>query len=100
MSHLDFIRSLDCAKCGRSGQSVAHHLSGQFNQGGIGRKAPDLLAMPLCGSCHRQFHDACRVTWKNKEARLADQRLWLLQTIITGIERGAIVSNDIKDFSF
>ena len=100
MKHLDFVRSLDCAKCSAPAPSVAHHLSGQFNQGGVGRKASDLLAMPLCGSCHRAFHDACRVTWKNKEARLADQRLWLLRTLITAIERGAVVANKVPPFPF
>ena len=59
-----------------------------------------MLAMPLCGSCHRTFHDACRVTWENKEARLADQRLWLLRTLIKAIELKLVVAKDIKEFPY
>lgn len=63
-AYLEFIRSLPCCMCDRRGPSHPHHSTGA----GMGLKAPDREAMPLCAphyssrgspvaGCHRDFHD-------------------------------------------
>jgi len=44
--YLKFVRSLPCCVCDNP-DSVPHHLIG-YGYGGMGTKAPDYLAMPLC----------------------------------------------------
>lgn len=41
-----------------SGSDQAHHFIGEFHMKGMGMKAPDMFAMPLCMLCHRKIHDA------------------------------------------
>lgn len=49
MNHLLRIKEMDCALCGQHGPSDAHHiLEGRCP----GRKSPDMLAIPLCKTCH------------------------------------------------
>jgi len=95
-NHLDWIRSLECSECGKPRPSEPHHLSGQFNMSGVGKKSPDWATMPLCNKCHRAFHEADRRKWKDKEDRMEDQRYWLLSTLIQAIEEGVLVAGDIK----
>lgn len=53
--HLSFIRLLPCAVCRIYGEVEAHHLVlREFR--GVGMKAPDMFAIPLCASCHRRLH--------------------------------------------
>ena len=48
--HLHKIKLLPCSCCGQSGPSDAHHIrEGQ----GMGQKASDSMAIPLCKSCHQ-----------------------------------------------
>ena len=52
--HMRRVKELPCAVCGASGPSDAHHiLEGRTP----GRKSPDLLAIPLCKSCHQDSHN-------------------------------------------
>ena len=49
-SHLQRIKELPCGLCGASGPSDAHHIrEGQ----GMGQRASDYLAIPLCKDCHQ-----------------------------------------------
>lgn len=52
--HIANVKALPCAVCGESGPSDAHHiLQGRTP----GRKAPDMLVIPLCKSCHQDPHN-------------------------------------------
>ena len=51
--YLDYIRSKPCLICGKD-ETVAHHES--LNRTGIGMKAPDSHAVPLCVYCHHRCH--------------------------------------------
>jgi hypothetical protein len=51
--YLRWIRSLPCCVCGHRPPSDAHHSTGA----GMGLKAPDREAMPLCRPHHQQFHE-------------------------------------------
>lgn len=49
-AHLQRIKSLPCGLCGAPGPSDAHHIrEGQ----GMGQRASDYLAIPLCKDCHQ-----------------------------------------------
>jgi hypothetical protein len=49
-NHLARVKAMDCGLCGASGPSDAHHIrEGQ----GMGQKASDYLAIPLCKDCHQ-----------------------------------------------
>ena len=52
--YLSFIRTKPCAMC-RAPESVAHHEP--MKGGGMGLKAEDSHAIPLCPFCHRLRHD-------------------------------------------
>ena len=54
-SHLALIRLLPCAVCRIYGSVQAHHLMVKEHRG-IGMKAPDMFAIPLCDSCHHRLH--------------------------------------------
>lgn len=57
LKRLAFIRTLPCAKCGKHGQSEAHHSTAHGR--GKAQKASDAHAFPLCGGpegCHAAFH--------------------------------------------
>ncbi len=48
--HLERIKSMPCGLCGADGPSDAHHIrTGQ----GMGQRASDFLAIPLCKDCHQ-----------------------------------------------
>ena len=50
--YLAWLRTLPCAWCGRGPPSEASH----HGRRGIGLKASDLDAIPLCRQCHRHHH--------------------------------------------
>lgn len=50
--YLQFIRGKACLLCDRDGVD-AHH----YGPHGLGKKAPDWLAVPLCADCHRMVHE-------------------------------------------
>jgi hypothetical protein len=51
--HLRWVRRQPCSMCGKGAPSHAHHPTGA----GMALKGPDKLAVPLCHTCHRQYHD-------------------------------------------
>ena len=51
--YLARVRSLPCCVCRAPPPSHAHHETGW----GMGLKAPDRRAFPLCAKDHRDFHD-------------------------------------------
>jgi hypothetical protein len=52
--YLDFIRSKPCLMCGSPAPSDPHHE--RLGEGGMGLKAPDTHALPLCRECHGRRH--------------------------------------------
>lgn len=62
VEHLALIRQLPCCLCENTVGIQAHHLIGGAarKHRGIGMKAPDRLAVPLCafpvGTCHEELH--------------------------------------------
>lgn len=49
-AHLQRIKEMPCGLCGAHGPSDAHHIrEGQ----GMGQRASDYLAVPLCKECHQ-----------------------------------------------
>jgi hypothetical protein len=54
--YLAWVRTLPCCVCGGLAEA-AHHLIGVGGQGGMGTKAPDSHAMPVCSTCHRKIHE-------------------------------------------
>lgn len=55
--YLKWIDSLECCLCGKPADTH-HHIIG-IGDGGMGTKACDLLAMPVCSGidgCHEKFH--------------------------------------------
>ena len=55
--YLDWLRTQPCAACSRPPPcDPSHH-----GRGGVGIKAPDHDAIPLCRSCHNYWHDHRRI---------------------------------------
>lgn len=52
--YLDWIKTQTCAKC--SLPAEPHHLKGIGHMSGLGVKAPDWAAMPLCHFHHDEMH--------------------------------------------
>lgn len=81
-TYLAFVRQLPCCVCGAPADS-AHHLTGMFNVSGMGLKAPDSLAMPVCDgpgdTCHRRIHDDKFLRWQ--------QPIFVVDTINLGLKR-------------
>lgn len=53
--YLAWVRKQPCCICGKP-DSVAHHIIGCGNMGGMGMKAPDWATMSLCVSHHQKMH--------------------------------------------
>lgn len=53
--YLKWVKTLPCANC-QSPADDAHHLIGVGHMGGMGTKAPDNTAIPLCRGCHTMIH--------------------------------------------
>ena len=54
--YLAWIRQQPCAICGRPAEP--HHIIGVGHLGGMGKKAPDTMCMPLCREHHNEIHNA------------------------------------------
>lgn len=50
--YLAHVRKYPCAVCARTGPSDPHH----FGPRGMGQKTDDFRVVPLCRSCHDDFH--------------------------------------------
>jgi len=53
--HLEFVSKMPCCCCGMLGVQV-HHLLRADPKRGMGRKADDKFAVPLCPRHHRELH--------------------------------------------
>lgn len=78
MRYRDFVRSLPCASCGAPGPSDGHHAIDVGLYPGMGRKAPDVLLMPLCRGCHNKLH-------QGNERLIQAQPLMIIQTQIKAV---------------
>ena len=80
--YLAWVRQQPCIHCARPAPSEPHHIKhiGYFS--GAGMKAPDYLAMPLCGSCHRHVHRDPEM-W-------GMQYPWVLRTLLLAFEEGVL----------
>lgn len=58
--YLAWVRRLPCLGCGRGGPSDAHHEWLDASDHGVGFRAPDHQALPLCRRCHRRRTDGSR----------------------------------------
>ncbi len=54
--YLDWVRARPCCICGGTQDIHAHHHGRREGGGGMGLKTCDLHTVPLCPSCHRQWH--------------------------------------------
>ena len=72
-AYLDFVRGLPCAACMAPPPNDPHHICDVGLYPGMGRKASDIHAIPLCRVCHAKLHAG--------DARLHEaQAVWVLQT--------------------
>lgn len=75
-AYLAFVREQDCCWCQHAAPSDAHH----FGPRGIGQKADDLHAVPLCTKCHRYFHD--HGTFEGATREQTALRTWRAQALL------------------
>ena len=52
-AYLEWLREQPCCACGKWGWSTPHHKTGA----GMGKRAHDHEAMPLCVGCHKDLHE-------------------------------------------
>lgn len=64
-AYIEWIKSLPCAICGRVGISDPHHVN-YAGRGGMGTKADDDRAIPLCHYHHVEAHNMGRTTFAIK----------------------------------
>jgi len=59
-AYLGWVRAHPCCVCGTTRGVIAHHLIGMWQVSGMGLKAADSFAMPVCDgpgdTCHRKIH--------------------------------------------
>lgn len=82
---IEWIRTLGCAECG--GPAEPHHFKSDLHMSGVGLRAPDWLAIPLCRHHHDWIHDLLP-GWKEA------QRGWMLKTLILAERHGLLVRGD------
>lgn len=70
--YLAYLRRLPCECCGREPSDPAH--TGNTGKG-MGMKAWDLDAIPLCRRCHDRYHAIGELAWLDETGiRLEDSR--------------------------
>jgi len=75
--YLAWVREQPCCVCGRPADD-AHHLIGVGHMGGVGTKAPDSMAMPVCRAHHDEIHRDPNL-WP-------DQWEWVARTLAKALE--------------
>ena len=80
--YLSWIREQPCTHCRAPAPSEAHHMIGIAGGGTMGGKASDVLACPLCSTCHRDLHDG--------RIDLEAQTVWLARTLEAAFHHGAL----------
>lgn len=73
--YLAWLRTQPCAACAAPPPSEASH----HGPRGMGQKADDDLAIPLCRRCHRSWHDTSKVFGRDHLDR-ERTRTWLSRT--------------------
>ena len=82
--YLEWLREQDCICCGlHTDRMPPHHFIGEGGMSGMGLKAPDLFAMPMCLDCHNDIHRAVK-GWKEI------QRKALIDTLCLAVREGKI----------
>jgi len=83
--YLEWVRAQPCCVCGTTWGVIAHHLISMWQVSGMGLKAADSFAMPVCDgpgdTCHRKIHAS--------KTLQALQPQWIEQTIREAIANGA-----------
>lgn len=74
------VKNLPCCVCGARADH-AHHIIGVGHYGGMGTKAPDSLAMPVCCRHHDEIHRDPNI-WP-------DQFQWVMETLQKALEERA-----------
>lgn len=76
--YLAWVHQQPCVCCGRDGPSEAHH---HTHRRGMGQRASDEHAMPLCSRCHWDFHNGTgKTSGMNQRQRSALQDGWVAVT--------------------
>lgn len=82
-NHLDYVRHRPCCLCGKVGVEAHHLLRPWSGVRGMGMKAGDQNAIPLCPHHHRALHHAgneerffAEVTGDESFGRLLAMKLW------------------------
>lgn len=101
--YLLFLRTLPCCKCGRSKSpylDVTPAHQELYQEGSIGDKSDDLVALPLCTECHRLEHQVGKKTfWKKLDRqRMIYEHLKLYIGRLESVKCSAISSmfSDMK----
>lgn len=79
--YLKWVKEQDCCNC-QAPADDAHHLIGVGNMGGMGTKAPDDTAVPLCRGCHTAVH--------NKPELWPYQWEWIARTLLRARDEGVL----------
>lgn len=82
-AYLDWVRSLPCACCGSRFRVQAHHLIA-LGDGKMGGKAPDIMAVPLCYTCHELLHRTADMGMTSAQVR------WLRKTLVAALQAGVL----------
>lgn len=72
--YLKWVRSQPCCICGATQGIHAHHHGRKEGGGGMGIKTCDLHTVPLCESCHRQWHQHGAIGQYSRDRTVAE--LW------------------------
>ncbi len=81
--YLDWIRQQPCWYCGRPARP--HHIKGVGHMSGVGLKAPDFTAMPLCDPCHEVM--------QREPTLWPDQWEIIVRTLGRAIDEGILIVN-------
>jgi hypothetical protein len=87
--YLRYVSKLPCSACGLQNDTVvAHHLTSRNAPfcGGMGYKASDIFAMPLCHFCHTAAH--------NGEADILDWQFTFIFDTLDKATRDGILEVD------
>jgi len=106
-AHLDNMAGLPCLGCGqRKATVVGHHLcAGLMAAGvrGMGIKAPDRFAAPLCFECHKAAHDhgndEAWLTERGIDGRAATDALWAARGDVEAMARVVFRFRQIADLA-
>ena len=95
--YFEFVASLPCANCGKSGVEVSHYqgISDHYLGRCKSQKSHDLAVCPLCPDCHDKadkymLFNYCEDNFANKLSHSEGMLRMEMQTIIKASEAGVI----------